>query len=87
MDFYSATNEMLSFAGKWVELEDIILSKVRLRRPKDTCSPSYADCRPKTNAAILLDMSHAKGRLCTGGIGQVKETRNLNVFDVFSVLE
>jgi hypothetical protein len=30
MEFYSAMkkNEILSFAGKWVELEDIILSKV-----------------------------------------------------------
>jgi hypothetical protein len=29
-----------------------------LRRPKFTCSPSYADYRPKTNAVILLDMGH-----------------------------
>jgi hypothetical protein len=29
MEFYSATkNEILSFAGKWVELENIILSEV-----------------------------------------------------------
>jgi hypothetical protein len=30
MEFYSATkkNEILSFAGKWMELEDIILSEV-----------------------------------------------------------
>jgi hypothetical protein len=28
----------------------------RLRKPKITCSPSYADSRPKTNALILLDM-------------------------------
>jgi hypothetical protein len=30
----------------------------RLRRPKITCSHSYADYRPKTNAVILLDMGH-----------------------------
>jgi hypothetical protein len=30
----------------------------RLRRPKITCSPSYADYRPKRNAVILLDMGH-----------------------------
>jgi hypothetical protein len=31
MEFYSATkkNEILSFASKWMELENIILSKVR----------------------------------------------------------
>jgi hypothetical protein len=29
MEFYSAMkNEILSFAGKWIELENIILSKV-----------------------------------------------------------
>jgi hypothetical protein len=40
MEFYSATmkNEILSFAGKWMELENIILSEVRLRRPKATYS-------------------------------------------------
>jgi hypothetical protein len=31
---------------------------VRLRRPKFTCSSSYADYRPKTDAVILLDMGH-----------------------------
>jgi hypothetical protein len=35
----------------WMEL-------ARLRRPKVTCSPSYVDDRPKTNAVILLDMGH-----------------------------
>jgi hypothetical protein len=31
MEFYSATkkNEILSFAGKWMELENIILSKIQ----------------------------------------------------------
>jgi hypothetical protein len=41
----------------------------RLRKPKATCSPSYVDCRPKTNAAILWDMGHTRGRLRTGGKG------------------
>jgi hypothetical protein len=60
MEFYSATkkNEILSFASKWMKVKNIILSEVRLRRPKITCSPSYADYRPKTNAVILLDMGH-----------------------------
>jgi hypothetical protein len=61
MEFYSATkkNEILLFASKWVKLENIILSKVsQFRRPKFACSPSYADYRPKINAAILLDMGH-----------------------------
>jgi hypothetical protein len=36
MEFYAAMkkNEMLSFAGKWMELENIILSDI-YKRPKD----------------------------------------------------
>jgi hypothetical protein len=60
-EFYSVTkkNEILLFARKWMELENIILSKLaRLRRTKIICSPSYADYRPKTNAVKLLDNGH-----------------------------
>jgi hypothetical protein len=37
MEFYSATkkNEILLLAGKWMELENITLSEVRLRRQKN----------------------------------------------------
>jgi hypothetical protein len=36
MEFYSATmkNEIWLLVGKWMELENITLSKVRLRKPK-----------------------------------------------------
>jgi hypothetical protein len=47
--------------------------------------PPYADYRPKTNSAILWDMVHTKERPCTGGIGQGKETKNLNEVDVLIV--
>jgi hypothetical protein len=67
-------NEILSFAGKWMELENIFW----LRRPKITCPPSDEDYRAKTNVAVLLDMGHPKGRLCMGETGQGKETKNLN---------
>jgi hypothetical protein len=42
VEFYAATkkNVILSFSIKWMELENIILSVVMLRRPKITCSPS-----------------------------------------------
>jgi hypothetical protein len=58
MEFYSATkkNEILSFASKWKEQENIILSEVRIRRPKIACSLSFVDYRPKTNAVISLNM-------------------------------
>jgi hypothetical protein len=60
MEFYSDAkkNEILSFASKWMELENIILSEVRLKRPKIIHSPSNADFRAKANAVILLDMGH-----------------------------
>jgi hypothetical protein len=88
MEFYAATkkNEILSFAG-WMELENIILNEVRLRRPKVACSPSYANYRHKTNAAILWDTGHTKGRPYTEGIGQGKGTKNLNVVDLLTVHE
>jgi hypothetical protein len=52
----------------------------RLSGQKIPCSPSFVDYRPKTNAAILLDMGHTKEKPYTGGIGQGKEKiKNLNV--------
>jgi hypothetical protein len=68
-----------------MELENIILREIRIRRPKITCSPSYTDYRPKTNAVILLDRGHTKGRPCPGGIRKGKKTKNLNVVDVLTV--
>jgi hypothetical protein len=65
MEFYSAMkkNEMLSFAGKWMELENIILSEVSLaQKTKNHMFPSFADFRPKTNSVILPDMSHTLRR-------------------------
>jgi hypothetical protein len=62
MEFYSAMkkNEIFSFTSKWMELENIILSKLaRFRRPKIIYSHSKADYRPKINAVILLlDVGH-----------------------------
>jgi hypothetical protein len=84
MQFYSATkkNEILSFLGKWMKVENIILCEVSLRRPKATSSLSCVDYRPKTNVAILWDMGHTKERPCTGGIGKGKGLKNLEVVDV-----
>jgi hypothetical protein len=65
--FYLVTkkNKILSFTGKWMELENIILSDLRLRRPRLACSSSYVDYRPKTNAAILLDTGYTLKGDCT----------------------
>jgi hypothetical protein len=51
----------------------------RLRRPKITCSPSYADYRSKTSTKILLERPYM------GGIGKGKETQDLNVADELAV--
>jgi hypothetical protein len=61
MEFYSAMkkNEILSSAGKWMKLENIILSKVsQAQRPNIICSSSYADFRSRANAAMWLDWDH-----------------------------
>jgi hypothetical protein len=74
MEFYAAMkNEMLSFAGKWMELENIILSGVAWpKRPKIVCSPSYAEIRSRANTTRGLDFEHMikasahKGEMRTG---------------------
>jgi hypothetical protein len=69
MEFYSAMkeNESLSFKSKWMELENIILSKViQAQKTKNHMFSLICDYRPKTNAVILLDMGHAKGIMYMG---------------------
>jgi hypothetical protein len=81
MEFYSAAKK------RWNWRTSSYVRLARLRRPKATYSPSYVDFRPKTNVAVLWDMGHNKGRPCTGGIGQGKETKNLNEVNVLTVHE
>jgi hypothetical protein len=62
MEFYSATqkNEILLFAGKWMELENIILSELsQVRRPKAACFLSYVEYIPNTNTSSIM-----KNRSC-----------------------
>jgi hypothetical protein len=78
MEFYSAMkkNEILSFASKWMEQENIILSKVsQVQKAKNHMFSLI--CRLQTQntcSNILGHGSHAKGKTCTGGIGKGKET-------------
>jgi hypothetical protein len=57
MEFYSVTkkDEILSFAGKWMELENITLSEVSQAQKAKSCmfSLSYVEYRPNTNTEIL----------------------------------
>jgi hypothetical protein len=70
MEFYSATkkNEILSFTGKWMEPKNSILSEVSQTQKAKSHSLSYVECRPNTNAEILWNTGHTKGKSHTGGI-------------------
>jgi hypothetical protein len=61
MEFYAAMkkNEMLSFADKWMELENIILSEVSLaQKTKNVCSSLYVDISSRANTTRGLDFNH-----------------------------
>jgi hypothetical protein len=78
MEFYSATkkNEILSFSNKWMELENIILSKVSQAQKAKNHMFSLI-CRLQTEnkcSNITGYGSHTKGRMCKGGIEKEKET-------------
>jgi hypothetical protein len=48
MEFYSAINknEIMLFTGKWIELENFMLSEVsQARKSKVICFPSYVEAR------------------------------------------
>jgi hypothetical protein len=61
MECYSAMkkDEILSFASKWMELENIILSEVsQAPKTKNHMFSSYEDFRSRANTAICLDLGH-----------------------------
>jgi hypothetical protein len=48
MEYYSAIkNNDMWFEGKWMQLEDMMLSEARLRNTKATCFLSYMEGRSK----------------------------------------
>jgi hypothetical protein len=70
---------MLPFAGKWMELENIILSEVSLaQKPKIVCSPSYVDIRSRANTTRRLDFEHMiKALAHKGGVRIGKTPKKL----------
>jgi hypothetical protein len=84
MEFYSAMKkyEILSFAGKWMELENIILSKVsQAQKTKNHVIPHmWTLDLGKCNNVVGLG-SHDKGRAHIGDVGMV-ENPNMKAFDV-----
>jgi hypothetical protein len=66
---YSAIkkNEILSFAGKWMELENIILSgDVHSRKSKAAFFLSYVEYRPNANTSSIMKNRSQTGRSVTG---------------------
>jgi hypothetical protein len=56
MEFYSTTkkNEILSFAGQWMKLENIISSEVnQVQKVKSCMHSSYVEPRANANTAML----------------------------------
>jgi hypothetical protein len=78
MEIYLTTKktDILSFASKWVEVENIILSKVSQvqKAKKSHFLPHMWIIDLKKNSVILLAMGHMLGRTSTGRIGKGKET-------------
>jgi hypothetical protein len=78
MEFYSATkkNEILSFADLWMELENIILSKVsQTQNAKNRMFSLICGLLTKNKCSKIIGHgSHTKGRMHMGGIGKGKET-------------
>jgi hypothetical protein len=73
VEFYSAMkkNEILSFAGKWMELENIILSKVsQAQKTKNRMFSLICGLYIEGKCSNVVELgSQDKGRAHTGDIG------------------
>jgi hypothetical protein len=72
MEFYSATKkkEILLFAGKWMELEIIILSQIgQVQRLKKHVFSHMWNIDPIQKQTKLCKSGHTRGRSCTRGGG------------------
>jgi hypothetical protein len=89
MEFYSATkkNEILSFAGKWMEVENVILSKgSQAQKTKNHMFSLMCGLSTQNKCSNVIGCgTHTEGRPHTGRIGKGKETQTLNVVDKLTV--
>jgi hypothetical protein len=46
----------LSFAGKWMEMEIVMLSEAKLENTNITCSHSLVETRPKMIGVVMVTM-------------------------------
>jgi hypothetical protein len=78
MEFYSDTkkNEILSFMSKWMEMENIILSKIsQAQKAKNHMFSLMCGLQTQNKCSNIIGHgSRTKGRTCTGEIGKGKET-------------
>jgi hypothetical protein len=78
MEFYSAikNNEILSFAHKWMELENIILSEVsQVQKPKATCFLSYVEYKQYYIYIQIYTEHILKSGTCRGDYGRRKRRK------------
>jgi hypothetical protein len=57
VEFYLALKmyEIMLFAGKWMEMENIMLSEVsQAKKSKVSCFPSYVEARPVSQMYIVI---------------------------------
>jgi hypothetical protein len=72
MEFYPAIkkNDILLFTGKWIELENIILSEIsKAQKAKAICFLSCVEYRANINIEALWKACHTKGRLHMRAVG------------------
>jgi hypothetical protein len=74
VEFYSAIkkNEILSFAGKWVKLKNIIIREVSQVQKAKGHMFSLVEYRPKTSASNVVKNRSRQGEV-TDRRGRVKE--------------
>jgi hypothetical protein len=61
-------NKITSFAGKWMQLEVIMLSEIiKLKRPNITCSHSFVEPRPKMMMMMVVGVAMMMGHECICG--------------------
>jgi hypothetical protein len=66
-------NEILSFVGNWMELENIILSEVsQTQKAKSLMFSLTYGIQTYKNVATLRNTGHTEGKSCMEGAGKLR---------------
>jgi hypothetical protein len=90
MEFYAATkkNELLSFGGKWMELENIILSAVsQVQKARGNMFSFICGIQAQYKHSYVMKTGHTQGTSHTREGGSKKEAKKVNMVDVLSIQE